>query len=80
MKVELTCNAKGNPKPSIKWRRQGEKMPSSSIAWPNGTLVIENVKKSDGGSYKCVASNSVGRGKASATILVQGNQLMFPVR
>eukprot|EP00112_Aurelia_sp_Birch-Aquarium-sp1_P009708 Seg2112.5 transcript_id=Seg2112.5/GoldUCD/mRNA.D3Y31 product=Ficolin-1 protein_id=Seg2112.5/GoldUCD/D3Y31 len=71
MKVELTCNANGNPKPSIKWGRVGGKMPSSAVSWPNRTLIIENIKKSDGGLYKCIASNYVGRGKASATILVQ---------
>ena len=35
-------------------------------------LIIENVNKQDGGTYKCVATNSVGSQPAHATVNIRG--------
>lgn len=68
----LTCSAKGNPKPSISWKRITSstggtlsikgKMGKFEIL-ENGTLVIENVNIKDHGQYLCLAENIYGSDK-----------------
>eukprot|EP00112_Aurelia_sp_Birch-Aquarium-sp1_P008153 Seg1894.9 transcript_id=Seg1894.9/GoldUCD/mRNA.D3Y31 product=Tenascin-R protein_id=Seg1894.9/GoldUCD/D3Y31 len=69
--VNVVCNATGNPKPSIKWRRVIKKLPSNARVENNGKLVLKNMQKVDGGLYQCIAENPVGRADDSATVVVQ---------
>ena len=75
--VSVVCNATGNPKPSIKWRRVIKKLPTNAHVENNGTLVLKNLQKVDGGLYQCIAENTVGKADDSATIVVQGNENCF---
>ncbi|XP_072517823.1 cell adhesion molecule 1 isoform X3 [Salminus brasiliensis] len=58
--LELTCTAKGKPQPQqVNWVKVDDDVPSHAVI--TGTdLYIENLNKSYNGTYRCVASNSVG--------------------
>ncbi|CAB4060483.1 ROBO2 [Lepeophtheirus salmonis] len=56
---------KGNPKPSVKWTKNGDILDTSQsngriIITEVGNLVIQEVVKSDEGQYACQAENIVG--------------------
>ena len=72
--IEIACNATGNPKPTIKWRRVTKTLPSNARVEQNGKLVLENIKKSDEGLYQCYAENDVGRAEDSTIVFVQGTR------
>ncbi|XP_073903349.1 hemicentin-1 isoform X3 [Castor canadensis] len=62
--IAFPCPAKGTPKPTIKWLRNGRELtgkePGFSIL-ENGTLlVITSVTLHDNGEYICVAVNEAG--------------------
>ncbi|XP_030638862.1 cell adhesion molecule 1 [Chanos chanos] len=58
--LELTCKAKGKPEPQqVNWVKVDDDVPAHAVI--AGTdLYIENLNKSYNGTYRCVASNSVG--------------------
>ncbi|CAK8691082.1 unnamed protein product [Clavelina lepadiformis] len=61
--LKLTCNATGDPKPTIRWYRNGDELTDEN---PNirieddGTLTIFVVTKRDNGKYVCEAENERG--------------------
>ncbi|XP_051733576.1 cell adhesion molecule 1a isoform X4 [Ctenopharyngodon idella] len=58
--LELTCRAKGKPEPQqVNWVRVEDDVPSHAVI-TGSDLFIENLNKSYNGTYRCVASNSVG--------------------
>ncbi|XP_039549619.1 cell adhesion molecule 1a isoform X3 [Pimephales promelas] len=58
--LELTCQAKGKPEPQqVNWVRVEDDVPSHAVI-TGSDLFIENLNKSFNGTYRCVASNSVG--------------------
>ena len=75
--VTFSCEAIGNPSPSISWTKDAS--PLSNIGDPritftelNRKLTITNVDRADGGEYRCVASNSLGHATSNpATLNVQ---------
>ncbi|KAM9835152.1 vascular endothelial growth factor receptor kdr-like [Syngnathus typhle] len=72
----LTCLAQGVPQPNITWYKNSvllEEGPGISLR-RDGTLIIERVKKDDEGLYECVASNSEGVSKTSASVTVLGEE------
>ena len=77
MTIELVCNATGNPKPRIKWRRVTKQLPSNSRVEQNGKLIFENIQRRDAGEYQCIAESTVGRADSSAIIVVQGIYVCF---
>ena len=79
----LTCNATGNPTPSISWTKDGSLInasgdPRISITEQNTKLRITNVSRVDDGQYRCVASNSLGNATSNAAILdVQSKKVVI---
>ena len=73
--VTLSCNATGNPAPSISWTKDGSAANSLriSLSLDNKQLTITNVSRDDSGDYRCVANNSIGAAVTSnvATLDVQ---------
>ena len=70
----LTCNATGNPTPSISWTKDGSLInasgdPRISFIEENTKLSITNVSAADDGQYQCVASNSLGNATSNTAIL-----------
>uniref|UniRef100_A0A665UYS2 Cell adhesion molecule 1 n=1 Tax=Echeneis naucrates TaxID=173247 RepID=A0A665UYS2_ECHNA len=58
--LELTCQAKGKPQPQrVNWVKVDDDVPSHAVI-TGSDLYIENLNKSYNGTYRCVASNSVG--------------------
>uniref|UniRef100_H2MIE2 Cell adhesion molecule 1 n=1 Tax=Oryzias latipes TaxID=8090 RepID=H2MIE2_ORYLA len=58
--LELTCQAKGKPQPHrVNWLKVDDDVPSHAII-AGADLYIENLNKSYNGTYRCVASNSLG--------------------
>lgn len=57
--AEVYCSATGNPKPQIYWERIDGQM-SSDIYTRDGYLRFNSLQRSDSGSYRCYAQNSIG--------------------
>ncbi|XP_069038699.1 cell adhesion molecule 1 isoform X2 [Lepisosteus oculatus] len=58
--LELTCKADGKPKPQrINWMKVDDDVPAHAVI-TGADLYIENLNKSFNGTYRCIASNSVG--------------------
>jgi hypothetical protein len=73
--VSFYCGAKGYPVPRVTWQKVNSSLPDGRhVADQNGGLLIQDVKKSDQGTYKCTASNIFpGEAVAYADLTVQGN-------
>ncbi|XP_055036549.2 cell adhesion molecule 1 isoform X4 [Misgurnus anguillicaudatus] len=58
--LELTCRTKGKPEPQqVNWVKVDDDVPSHAVI-TGSDLFIENLNKSYNGTYRCLASNSVG--------------------
>ncbi|CAH0562390.1 unnamed protein product [Brassicogethes aeneus] len=74
--VTLVCLVQGYPIEEVMWFKEdkliveGSKMESINSTLKNSTLSIEEVKKSDNGSYICKSTNGVLRVNASSAIMV----------
>ncbi|CAJ1060969.1 hemicentin-1 [Xyrichtys novacula] len=60
--VRIRCSARGYPPPRLVWTHNDMFIMASSRhrMTPDGTLVIRNMEKKDGGVYGCLASNQGG--------------------
>lgn len=75
--LELTCRASGNPKPSLKWFKNGEKLKetqenSTRVFTDDFKLIFENVGKDDAGNYSCLAENEIGSDQKAVQIIIEG--------
>jgi len=71
--VELDCKGRGDPTPTITWKKNDQLIDFASNSRyfkKNSSLQIRRVEKSDAGKYTCEASNSKGRKWADATLRV----------
>ncbi|XP_074986368.1 contactin-4 isoform X4 [Caretta caretta] len=63
-KVKLSCDVKGNPKPTIRWKLNGTSVDVGMdyrYSVVGGSLLINNLNKTqDIGMYQCIATNSFG--------------------
>ncbi|CAI6344916.1 unnamed protein product [Macrosiphum euphorbiae] len=73
--LQLSCKAVGNPEPFITWAKDDIDLePGQRFqVFQDNTLIISKVEITDGGQYKCVASNSLGRKSFEAMVNVNGN-------
>jgi len=72
--VTLSCNASGDPVPSISWTRDATIISTSgesriSFGAESNELTITNVSRADKGEYRCVANNSLGNATSNAAFL-----------
>nr|XP_005996512.1 PREDICTED: immunoglobulin superfamily member 10 isoform X2 [Latimeria chalumnae] len=67
--IQLNCMAIGIPKPEVTWELPNRSVLStagnarstgSELLHPQGTLVIQSPKRSDSGTYRCIAKNHLG--------------------
>lgn len=74
--AEFVVRVTGNPEPTIEWTKSGKKIRTDgrfqSRAEDRHTyrLIIDDVSLEDAGTYKCIASNEVGRVQCSARLAV----------
>lgn len=74
--VTLDCVANGNPRPQIKWLRNGEDIDISDLdsrfrMIGTGSLQITSISESDAGNYQCRASNSMDSADTEISLIVQ---------
>ena len=56
--VTLNCSALGDPKPVIRWTRQGAELPLGRSYMLGDALIIREVKVEDTGNYTCAATSA----------------------
>ena len=67
--VRLPCVAESNLRPTITWTKDGKSsLPVDSHVSLNGTLVLQNIKKSHEGYYTCKATNALTTVEAKVKI------------
>ena len=77
--VSITCNATGQPHPSITWSKAFDSLPKDKAVVKNGVLTIHHVTETDHGTFLCKAENILGW--ATGTVqLVVFSLLRFKVR
>ncbi|XP_067362041.1 contactin-4 isoform X1 [Channa argus] len=71
--VVLECRPHASPRAAISWFREGELLKDSKrqTIMDDGTLRINNISKSDGGRYTCVARNHFGTSSSTGTLVVK---------
>ena len=72
--MTLSCNASGNPVPTISWTIHGypvntSRNPRISFSDDKKQLIITNPNRTDSGEYRCVAKNRVGSDTSNASIV-----------
>ena len=81
--VSLNCTASGSPVPLIFWRREGVKQQQmNGSRWnvlTNGTLVVNELEKSDTGPLFCAAINEGGAIMARVNLEVSLPSFWVPV-
>lgn len=70
----LHCNATGSPSPGFTWERSSTCPGYHRNGQP---LVLNNVTMSVAGTYKCIATNSLGRDESDFTLVVNGKLRLF---
>ena len=67
--VRLPCVAESDLRPIITWTKEGKSsLPVDSSVFKNGTLVLQNIKKSHEGYYICRATNALTTVEAKVKI------------
>ncbi|XP_045872619.1 cell adhesion molecule 1 isoform X4 [Meles meles] len=76
--LELTCEAIGKPQPvMVTWIRVDDEMPQHAVlSGPN--LFINNLNKTDNGTYRCEASNIVGKAHSDYMLYVYDPPTTIP--
>ena len=72
-KLNLTCEVKGDPTPSILWLKdESDVIPRAVLFQKNMTLAINSVEIADEGRYKCVLRNRAGNKTYEAYVEIKG--------
>ena len=66
----LFCEADGNPKPLVTWRKSGNVL-QSNIS--KTELIIHDASENDAGTYECEVSNKVGTLTYTVEVTIKGN-------
>ncbi|CAH2320259.1 cell adhesion molecule 1 isoform X2 [Pelobates cultripes] len=76
--LELNCIADGKPRPEkVLWQRLDDDIPEHVIVF-GGSLIFSTLNKTDNGTYRCEASNAVGRTTADYTLFVYDSPTTLP--
>ncbi|XP_066455242.1 cell adhesion molecule 2 isoform X2 [Eleutherodactylus coqui] len=68
----LTCESKGKPLPEpVLWTKDGGELPDPDRMLVNGReLTITFLNKTDNGTYRCEATNSIGKNSAEYILII----------
>ena len=82
--VVLKCSPpKGRPEPVMSWLKDGVelKLDASRLKLSEpGDLTISQVRKADGGRYRCVAKNAIGERRSPEAVLAVKGKLQCTFR
>ncbi|CAK6956104.1 vascular endothelial growth factor receptor 2 [Scomber scombrus] len=73
--ITLHCDAAGTPNPTVVWTKNNHTVVDGSgviLSQENRVLMIQRVKKEDGGLYTCTACNSRGCDTSQAFLTTEG--------
>lgn len=74
--LRLQCLAHGTHPIRFRWTRVGgQAMSPGAETTKDGLLKIGQLKASDGGTYKCTASNHVGSSEALTKVIIKGERM-----
>ncbi|XP_064613732.1 fibroblast growth factor receptor 4-like [Liolophura sinensis] len=79
-KLLLKCPADGNPKPKVRWLKNGEpipKSPTGRIKEKKFNLLVSDLQVSDSGNYTCEVYNKVGEIKW--TYIIRIMKVIWPL-
>ena len=76
-KVEFAVKVLGTPKPSVQWFKDDMEVFASDrleirTEEDGGSVVVRDVRLSDCGNIKCVATNILGRATSVAQLVIEG--------
>ncbi|XP_077985051.1 protein turtle homolog A-like [Glandiceps talaboti] len=71
-KVTFHCEAEGNPRPTIQWRRGDGTVPKDRTFIKDGSLTISYLQKDDHGMYECLATNAVATIITATQLIIEG--------
>lgn len=77
--AELRCTASGSPQPRVEWRRLDGYL-STDVINRDGYLRFNSLRKSDEGSYQCVAHNEAGEIDVTVPVYVRAQVPLPPAR
>lgn len=76
--ITVPCQASGDPKPTITWRKENGSLPlGRSKVNVDGTLLIWGPRKEDSGRYTCMASPNEVIAKAMSTMALDVGKLFI---
>lgn len=75
--AELICSASGSPAPRIQWTRLDGPL-SNDVIIRDGYLRFNALRKSDEGSYRCLAQNNVGDSDQTIQVFVRERRPVRP--
>ena len=71
--AEFSCEASGYPTPTIEWVKDHRHIQDSRFTVTvKGHMTIKPLAFEDAGDYTCVATNSAGVARKTASLLIQG--------
>lgn len=72
-KTVLSCIIGGSPTPQITWFKNGKSLTSNTIVYENrvAKYTIEETSESTRATYKCVATNEIGKAETTCTVEIQ---------
>ena len=75
--ASFQCSVNGNPKPTVVWSKLNSQTKIIQSAVLGDTLLLQNLKGSDAGVYKCSAVNILGQAHAVGHLTVNGEFFFF---
>ncbi|XP_058452453.1 basement membrane-specific heparan sulfate proteoglycan core protein isoform X2 [Malaya genurostris] len=78
--VDVSCIATGSPTPVITWERMDHHPLSTNVILEYGLLRFNSLRKSDEGTYRCIARNDIGEADKILHVYVRESRPSQPTR